>query len=46
LRGTSQGWMGMVPITSGVFYWVKNDWCQSPQEGLLMSYGKTLKLGF
>jgi hypothetical protein len=24
----------------------QNDWCQSPQEGLLMSYGKTLKSGF
>jgi hypothetical protein len=24
----------------------QNDWCESPQEGLLMSYGKTLKLGF
>jgi hypothetical protein len=24
----------------------QKDWCQSPQEGLLMSYGKTLRLGF
>jgi hypothetical protein len=24
----------------------QNDWCQSPREGLRMSYGKTLKLGF
>jgi hypothetical protein len=24
----------------------QNGWCQSPQEGLLMPYGKTLKLGF
>jgi hypothetical protein len=22
------------------------DYCQNPQEGLLMSYGKTLELGF
>jgi hypothetical protein len=33
--------MGMVPITSGVFYWAKLISAQSPQEGLLMSYGKT-----
>jgi hypothetical protein len=38
--------MGMVPITSGVFYRAKLISAQNPQEGLLMPYGKTLELGF
>jgi hypothetical protein len=38
--------MGMVPITSGVFYWVKLISAIVLKKGLLMSYGKKLELGF
>jgi hypothetical protein len=37
---------GMVPITSGLFNWAKLICAKILKKGLLMSYGKILKLGF
>jgi hypothetical protein len=36
----------MVPITSGMFYLAKMISAMVLKKGLLMSYGKTLELGF